>query len=146
MVAAVVVQLSVVWKLAFAVVLLGAILASACVRAPRRSVPPGELRRLVICALALYGVGGLASLSHHPALAGLVYGAGISIAALAAWLSRGRDQEDPPDGDQPVAPPPPPDPDALPRLDWQRFERDFRDYARRQRPPSPIGDREGDRR
>jgi len=42
MVAAVVVQLSVVWKLAFAVVLLGAILASACVRAPRRSVPPAS--------------------------------------------------------------------------------------------------------
>lgn len=144
MVAAVVVQLSVVWKLAFAAVLVAAILASAFVRAPRRSAPPGELRRLVICALVLYGVGGLASLSHHPALAGLVYGAGISIAALAAWLSRGRDQEDPPDGDQPMAPPPPPDPDGM-RLDWQRFERDFREYAQRQRPPSPIRDREGDR-
>jgi hypothetical protein len=134
------VPLTVAWKLAFAAVLLVAIVASACARAPRRSVPATELRRLVLCALALYGVGGLASLTHHPALAGPVYGAGISIAALAAWLSRGRDQEDPPDGDQPVQPPPPPDPDGVPRLDWERFEREFREYARRHRPPSRIGE------
>jgi hypothetical protein len=132
----VVVPLTVVWKLAFALVLVVAILASAFVRAPRRSVHPTELRRLVICALVLYGVGGLASLTHHPALAGLVYGTGITVAALAAWLSRGRDQEDPPDGDEPVAPPPSPDPDGVPRLDWARFEQEFREYARRQRPPS----------
>jgi hypothetical protein len=135
------VPLTVAWKLAFAAVLLGAIVASACARAPRRSVPATELRRLVLCALALYGVGGLASLTHHPGLAGPVYGAGISIAALAAWLSRGRDQEDPPDGDQPVQPPPAPDPDGVMRLDWDRFEREFREYARRHRPPSRIGER-----
>jgi hypothetical protein len=134
----VVVQLSVVWKLALAVLLLGAIAASACVRAPRRTVPFGELRRLVICALSLYAIGGVASLTHHPVLAGLVYGAGISVAALAAWLSRGRDQEDPPDGDEPVRPPPPPDPDVLPWLDWDRFEREFRDYAGRDRPRLPT--------
>jgi len=69
---------------------------------PRQSVPRTELRRLVVCALTLYAVGGLASLTHHEALAGLVYGAGIIVAALAAWLSRGRDQEDPPGGDEPV--------------------------------------------
>jgi hypothetical protein len=140
----VIVQLSVVWKLALAVALLGAILASAFVRAPRRRVPFSELRRLVVCALALYGVGAFASLTHHPALAGLVCGAGIAIAALAAWLSRGRDQDDPPRGDQPVAPPPPPDPDGVPRLDWLRFEREFRDYARRQRAsrgPLSLADR-----
>ncbi len=131
--------LTVAWKVAFAVVLVAAIAASACVRAPRRSVHPTELRRLVVCALALYGVGGLASLTHHPALAGLVYGAGIAVAALAAWLSRGRDQEDPPDDDQPVEQPLPPDPDGVPRLDWVRFEREFREYVRRQRPPSRVG-------
>jgi len=130
---------TVAWKLALAAVLLAAILASACARAPRRSVPGTELRRLVLCALGLYAVGGLASLTHHPVLAGLVYGAGISIAALAAWLSRGRDQEDPPDGDQPVQPPPPPDPDGVPRLDWERFEREFGEYARRHRPRTPAG-------
>jgi hypothetical protein len=132
---------TVAWKLAFAAVLLAAIVASACARAPRRSVPGTELRRLVLCAVGLYVVGGLASLTHHPALACLVYGAGISVAALAAWLSRGRDQEDPPDGDEPVQPPPPPDPDGVPRLDWERFEREFRDYARHGHPPSRIGER-----
>ena len=131
-------SLSLVSKLAFAAVLVVAIIASACARAPRRSVDPGELRRLVVCALLLYGVGGAASLSHRPALAGLVCGAGISVAALAAWLSRGRDQEDPPDGDQPVQPTPPPDRDGVPRLDWARFEREFRDYARRHGPPSHV--------
>ena len=60
-------------------------------RAPRQAVPTSELRRLVGCALILYAVGGVASLTHHPLLAGLVYGAGIVVSALAAWLSRGQD-------------------------------------------------------
>jgi hypothetical protein len=133
----VVVPLTDAWKLGFAVVLVIAIFASACARAPRRSVPPSELRRLVLCSLALYAVGGLASLTHHPALAAAVYGTGISIAALAAWLSRGRDQEDPPDdGDEPVDEQPPPEPDGIPPLDWARFEREFREYARKQRRPA----------
>jgi hypothetical protein len=131
--------LSDIWKLGFALLLVAAILASACARAPRRSAPPGELRRLVICSLGLYAVGGLAALTHHAVLAGLVCGAGIGLAALAAWLSRGHDPEDPPGGDEPVEQPPPPDPDGVPRLDWAQFERDFRAYARRQRPPSPAG-------
>lgn len=131
--------MSVAWKLGFAALLVVAIAASACVRAPRRSAHPAELRRLVACALALYAVGGLASLTHHPVVAGLVYAAGIAVAALAAWLSRGRDQEDPPDGDQPLEQPPPPDPDGVPWLDWARFEREFREYARRQAPPSRAG-------
>jgi hypothetical protein len=120
------------WKLAFALVLVAAIATSACARAPRRSADPVELRRLVVCALALYGVGGLASLTHHSVLAGLVYAAGIGVAALAAWLSRGRDQEDPPDGGpDPVDEQPPPPPDGVPWWDWERFEREFRDYAGR---------------
>jgi hypothetical protein len=120
------------WKLAFAIVLVAAIAASALARAPRRAVDPVELRRLVGCALALYAVGGLATLTHRSVLAGLVYAAGIGVAALAAWLSRGRDQEDPPDGgSEPVDEEPPPSPDGVPRSDWERFERDFRDYARR---------------
>jgi hypothetical protein len=133
----VVVPLTVAWKLVFAAVLVAAIFASACVRAPRYKVPAAELRRLVVCSLALYAVGALASLSHHPALAAVVYGAGISVAALAAWLSRGRDQEDPPDdGHQPVDEQPPPEPDGVPRVDWARFEREFREYASKQRPPA----------
>lgn len=123
---------SIVWKLALAIALVGAIATSAFARAPRRAASPAELRRLVLCALGLYAVGGLATLTHHPALAGLVYGAGIVVAALAAWLSRGRDQEDPPDGgSHPVDEEPPPRPDGSAWWDWERFERDFRDYARR---------------
>jgi hypothetical protein len=119
------------WKLAFAVVLVAAIATSACARAPRRSADPAELRRLVICALGLYAVGALATLTHHSILAGLVYATGISVAALAAWLSRGRDQEDPPDGGcEPVDEQPPPGPDGVPWWDWDRFEREFREYAR----------------
>jgi uncharacterized membrane protein YfcA len=133
-----VVPFDVVWKLAFAVVLMMAIAASACARAPRRQVDPSELRCLVGGALVLYAVGGIASLTHHQVLAGLVYGAGISIAALAAWLSRGRDQEDPPDGDEPVDEEPPPSPDGTLGVDWARFEREFRDYASHQRPPSQV--------
>jgi hypothetical protein len=122
----------VTWKLAFAIVLVAAIAASALARAPRRAVAPVELRRLVGCALALYAVGGLATLTHHSVLAGLVYAAGIGVAALAAWLSRGRDQEDPPDGgSEPVDEEPPPGPDGVQWSDWERFERDFRSYARR---------------
>jgi hypothetical protein len=124
--------------LAFALVFCLAILTSACARAPRRSVPSAELRRLVLCALTLYAVGGMATLTHHAMMAGVLYGSGIMISALAAWLSRGRDQEDPPDGDEPVDEQPPPEPDGVPRFDWAAFERDFRAYerARRQRLPA----------
>ncbi len=132
-------SLAVALKLAFAVALVTAIFASACVRAPRRSVPGSQLRQLVLSALGLYAVGGLASLTHHDILAGLVYGAGIVVAALAAWLSRGRDQEDPPDSTEPTDLQPPPEPDGVPRLDWASFEREFRDYAERVREPSGRG-------
>ena len=129
-------SLSAAWKLVFALALVGAIFMSACARAPRQSVPRSELQRLVLCALTLYAVGGLATLTHHEALAGFVYGAGIMVAALAAWLSRGRDQEDPPDGDEPVDEQPPPEPDGMPRLDWAAFEHEFREYSERVRQPS----------
>ena len=113
---------------------------SVCARAPRRSVPGAELRRLVLCALALYAVGVLASLDRTTGLlAGLVYGAGIMISALAVWLSRGRDQEDPPDDDdEPVDEQPPPEPDGVPRFDWAAFEREFRVYERGRRDRSPV--------
>jgi uncharacterized membrane protein len=133
-----VISLAAAWRVALAIAFCAAIFMSARARPPRQSVPGAELRRLVYCALILYLIGALASLSHHELVAGVVYGAGIMVSALAAWLSRGRDQEDPPDDDEPVDEPPPPEPDGVPRLDWAAFERDFRSYARRQRESSPL--------
>lgn len=121
-----------VWKLALAFALGAAILMGAWGAAPRRSVPRGDLRRLVACALLLYGVGGLASLAGHPTIAALAYAAGISVCALALWLSRGSDADDPPrGGDEPSDEQPPPAPDGMPEFDWNAFEREFRTYARR---------------
>jgi hypothetical protein len=133
---------SIAWKLVLVVVLVGAILVSACARAPRRPLPRVELRRLVLAALTLYGVGVFASLTHHPLLAGVVYVSGIAACALAAWLSRGIDPEDPPDDggqDPPNEGPPPDDPDGLPAFDWALFERQFRSYAGRRREPVGAG-------
>jgi hypothetical protein len=133
---------SIAWKLVLVVVLVGAILVSACARAPRRPLPRVELRRLVLAALTLYGVGVFASLTHHPLLAGVVYVSGIAACALAAWLSRGIDPEDPPDDggdDSPNDWPPPEDPDGLPAFDWAAFERQFRSYSDRRRHPVGAG-------
>jgi hypothetical protein len=130
---------SIAWKLVLVVVLVGAILVSACARAPRRPLPRVELRRLVLAALTLYGVGVFASLTHHPLLAGVVYVSGIAACAFAAWLSRGVDPEDPPDDggqDPPSQEPPPRDPDGLPAFDWGAFERQFRAYTNRRREPA----------
>lgn len=124
------------WKLVLAIALGAGILVSAYARAPRRAIPGSDLRRLVLSALGLYAVGGLASLTHHPVLAGLVYAAGIVVCALAAWLSRGNDSEDPPGGQEPGDEHPPPGPDGLPTFDWASFERDFRAYSQRQREPA----------
>lgn len=120
------------WKLVLAAALLGAIVLSARARAPQRTLPSADLRRLVAAALALYAVGALAWLTHHLALAVLVYAAGIATAALAAWLSRGEDSEEPPrdDPEEPVDQQPPPDLGGL-RFDWPAFERDLRDYSER---------------
>jgi hypothetical protein len=120
------------WKLVLALVLIGGIALSAFARAPRRPLPPAELRHLVLGALSLYGVGVLASVTHHPVLAGIVYAAGISACALAAWLSRG-DSEDPPRGEEPPDHEPPPDPDGLPEFDWRAFETQFRSYSKKTR-------------
>jgi hypothetical protein len=121
------------WKLVLAVVLLGAIAISAWARAPKAAAPTSELHRLVISALGLYVVGAVAWFTHHLLLAVLVYAAGITIAAVAAWLSRGSDSEDPPDDDggEPHDEPPSPEPDGVPWFDWAAFERDFRAYSSR---------------
>ena len=125
------------WKLALALVLVVGIVLSACARAPRRPLPRDELRRLVFAALTLYGVGVFASVTHHTLLAGFVYVSGIAACALAAWLSRGSDSEDPPgDDDDPPDLEPPPDPDGLPEFDWAAFERQFRAYSNRPREPA----------
>jgi hypothetical protein len=122
------------WKLVLAVWLAAAILLSAFATAPRRAVSTGDLRRLVLSAIGLYAVGGVASVTGHPGLAGLLYAAGIVTCALAAWLSRGTDSEDPPDSGEPVDERPPPEPDGLPPFDWPEFERAFRTYAERSSP------------
>ncbi len=120
------------WKLVLAVVLGVAILVSAYARAPQRTVPGSELRRLVLSALLLYAVGAVASIRHHTGLAAVVYAAGISVCAFAAWLSRGRgDSGGPPGGDDPSDEQPPPEPDGVPRFDWPAFERELRAYTRR---------------
>ncbi len=124
------------WKLVLAVLLAGGIVVSARARAPRRAIPGSELRRLVFSAIALYLVGGLASLTHHPVMAGLVYAAGIVVCTLAVWLSRGTDSEDPPGGGgEPEDEQPPPEPDGVPRFDWAAFEREFRAYTEREHEP-----------
>jgi hypothetical protein len=128
------------WKLAIAIVLAVAIFVSLYAAAPDRALPGTELRRLVFAALGLYGVGALASLTHHPMLAALVYAAGIGVCALAAWLSRGNDSEDPPpDDEDPVDEQPPPGPDGLPWFDWDSFEREFQVYSERSR-REPVRD------
>lgn len=129
------------WKVALAVLLGAGICASACAKAPRKAVPRSELGRLVACAVGLYAVGGVASLTHHGGLAGIVYAAGIAVCAFAAWLSRGTDSDDPPDGDEPADEQPPPDPDGVPWFDWTEFERAFRSYADRWRERDPAGTR-----
>jgi hypothetical protein len=128
-----------IWKLALALALGASIFISAYASAPRRSVPGADLRRLVLSAIALYAVGVIASISHHPMLAGFVYAAGIFVCTLAVWLSRGTDPEDPPsDGEEPTDERPPPSPDGLPEFDWASFERAFRSYADRAREPTSI--------
>jgi hypothetical protein len=128
------------WKLVLAVTLFAAVLASARARPPGRPLPGSELGRLVLGALALYGAGLAASLTHHPALAVVMYAGGIAVSSLAAWLSRGVDSRDgPPPENEPADEPTPPAPDGAPGFDWQRFERDFADYARRAREPSSAG-------
>jgi hypothetical protein len=110
---------------------------SAFARAPARPLPRSDLRRLVLAALTLYAAGVFASVTHHALLAGVVYVAGIAACALAAWLSRGSEPDDPPrGGEEPIDEQPPPQPDGMPWFDWRAFERDFREYASRRREPA----------
>lgn len=124
------------WKLVLAIALGAGILLSASAHAPRRAISGAELRRLAFSALLLYAVGGLASFTGHPILARLLFAAGILTCALAAWLSRGTDSGGPPGRERPVDERPPPQPDGAPELDWEQFEREFAEYARRQRDPA----------
>jgi hypothetical protein len=125
------------WKVVLGVVLLSAIVLSAYGRAPRQRIAKAELRRLVVSAVGLYAVGLVASLTHHGQLAGVVYAAGIVVCAVAVWLSRGSDPEDPPDDrDHPHDEQPPPEPDGIPTFDWASFESQFRQYSERPRQPA----------
>jgi hypothetical protein len=120
------------WKLALAIALVAAIFGGAFAKAPRRAIPGRELRLMVLAALALYTVGAIASVTRRPALAAVVYAAGIAVCALAAWLSRGIEPDDPPDWREPDEERPPQGPDGSPELDWSEFEHAFRAYAQRQ--------------
>jgi hypothetical protein len=130
-----------IWKLALGLALGGAIFLSIFVRAPRHVYPRADLRGMLLGALALYSVGFVASLNHHEAVAAIVDAGGITVSALAAWLSRGIDPRRPgtdPDED-PSETPPPGGGDDHPLLDWAAFERDFRTYARHhERRPTPT--------
>jgi hypothetical protein len=122
---------SLVENTAVALALIAAIAVSASIRAPQRHVPTPELRRLLVAALVLYTVGGFAIAGGHPTLAIAAFAAGVVASAFAAWLSRGSDQDDGPGGSDPCDRRPPPDPDGVPTIDWDRFERELRDWARR---------------
>jgi hypothetical protein len=127
-----------VWRLVLACVLAVAIFLSAYARAPHRAIARGDLARLVLCALTLYAIGVAASITGHPALAGVVYALGIGLCAYAVWLSRGSDSDDPPDDEDPVDERPPPDPDGVPWCDWADFERAFRAYVERRHGREPA--------
>jgi uncharacterized membrane protein YfcA len=129
-----VVVVSLVENSSVALALIAAIVISASVRAPRRHVPTPELRRLLLAALALYAVGGVAVSDGHTKLAIVAFAAGVVSSAFAAWLSRGSDQDDGPGGSEPFDRTPPPEPDGMPEIDWDRFERELRDWQRRREP------------
>jgi hypothetical protein len=128
---------TVIWKLVLAVGLALAILASALIPPPRRGFPRADLRVMLVAALGLYCVGLGASLTDHGGVAAAVYACGISISALAVWLSRGSDRREPPRGDDPPEAPPPTGPDE-PEFDWDAFERQLDVYADRRREREPA--------
>jgi hypothetical protein len=124
------------WKLFLTLTLLGAILCSVTVRAPREPIERAELRRLIVAAVVLYCVGTFASLSHHGVLAGAVYASGILVCSLAVWLSRGSNRDDGSDGDgggngPPGDERPPPGPEGLLTFDWDEFERELAAWSDR---------------
>jgi uncharacterized membrane protein YfcA len=117
-----------------ALALIAAIVISASIHAPRRHVPAAELRRLLIAALALYAVGGVAIVDDRPTPAVVAFAAGVVASAFGAWLSRGPDQDDPPGGAEPFDGPPPPHPNGRLEIDWDRFERELHDWSRGRQP------------
>lgn len=123
-------ETTLIWKVVLAVVLGVSIFASAFIRAPRTSCPREDLRLMVIGAISLYCVGMIASLTDHATLAAVVYACGVAISALAVWLSRGTDAEEPPRDDEPAETPPPDGP-GDPEFDWEAFERELGVYAAR---------------
>lgn len=119
------------WKIVLATALGATIIAGAFVRPPRRSYPRGDVRIMVVAALALYAVGVFASLNRHQTVGVLVYVSGIAISTAAVWLSRGTDSGGPPPRDDSDEGPPPDGPDDPIDFDWDAFEREFGAYTRR---------------
>lgn len=121
------------WKLLLTLTLLAAVLCSVTIRAPREPIDRRELRRLILAAMILYGVGTLASVSHHDVLAATIYASGILVCSLAVWLSRGSRRDDGSDGNggsggsggPPGNQRPPSGPDGLLGFDWDEFEREL---------------------
>lgn len=130
-----VVELWVILKIVLALALGGLIFSGLVVRPPRRTYPQADLRVVVLAAFGLYGVGLVASLSHHVTLAMVVYATGIAFSTFAAWLSRGSEPRRPPSDENPSEPPPPDGPGDHPLFDWTAFEHQFRAYAHRHERP-----------
>ncbi len=106
----------------------------------RRAAPPPRrrLRRLVLSAIALYSVGGVASLTHHPPWRPLYMRPGLPSARWPCGSHGAPIPTTRPDGEEPTDEQPPPAPDGLPELDWGEFERAFRAYTDRSREPAGM--------
>lgn len=127
------------WRFMLTGGLLVAIFCSVIAHAPRQPIERRELQRLVMAAMVLYAVGALATIAHHELVAGVVYGTGILVCALAVWLSRGVDTDDGGDwpdggGGPPEDEQPPPGPDGLPVIDWDEFERELAHWSQGREP------------
>ncbi len=118
-------------KVALALALLVAVALAARGRAPRTALGRARATSLLLVAVCLYALGLLAAFGDQRSLATFVYAAGIGVCALALWLSRGSDPGGGPGGGDSGDEQPPPDPGGAPAFDWEAFERQFRDYARR---------------
>jgi hypothetical protein len=125
------------WKLIPTVFMAGALVAGFTVRPPREPVPEGELKRLVAAVAALYVVGAIALFAHRTPLAGVVFGSGLLLCALALWLSRANrpprdDGDGDGDGDGGPSPlePSPTGPEFVPlgpEFDWAFYEDQLRE-------------------
>jgi hypothetical protein len=118
-------------KLIPTVLLAGILLAGVTARPPRTPVTPRELIRFVAAGLVLYLVGGAALLAHRTGLAGVGFGAGLALCALALWLSRGGT---PPTRDDDGGPEPPAYPTPPVDFDWSYYEDQVQDL----RSPKPT--------